>query len=127
MPGDGHCIANCFAVHFEENHDKILDKLDTEFRIDLQKYRQFSECSTDKIVKEVHDYITIKRYNNDTADMFLYAFANIYQTEGKQCWNRHSLQLQSVVKNKQETTTTNFDDQQVAEDEISENCNIIDT
>ena len=32
-----------------------------------------------------------------------------------------------VVKNKQETTTTNFDDQQVAEDEISENCNIIDT
>ena len=73
----------------------LQDKLDTEFRIDLQKYRQFSECSTDKIVKEVHDYITIKRYNNDTADMFLYAFANIYQTEGKQCWNRHSLQLQS--------------------------------
>ena len=32
-----------------------------------------------------------------------------------------------VVNKKQETTTTNFDDPQVVEDEISENCNIIDT
>ena len=32
-----------------------------------------------------------------------------------------------VVNKKQETTTTNFDDPPVVEDEISENCNIIDT
>ena len=39
IPGNGHCIGNCFAVHFEENLDKVLDKLDTEFAINVQKYR----------------------------------------------------------------------------------------
>ena len=38
-----NCIDNCFAVHFKVNFDKVLDKLDTEFRINLQKYRQFCE------------------------------------------------------------------------------------
>ena len=61
IPGDGHCIANCFEVQFEENLDKVLDKLDTEFCINLQKYRQFSECSTEKIIEEVYNYITMKQ------------------------------------------------------------------
>ena len=30
--GDGHCIANCFATHFKEPLDKVLDHLDSEFR-----------------------------------------------------------------------------------------------
>ena len=63
-------ISGCCAVHFEENLDKILEKLDTKFRINLQKYRQFSECSTEKIIEEVYNYITMKWYNNDTSDMF---------------------------------------------------------
>ena len=29
IPGDGHFIVNCFAVHFKENLGKVLDKLDT--------------------------------------------------------------------------------------------------
>ena len=40
IPGDGHCIANCFAVHFKENLDKVLDKLDTAFRSNLEEYRK---------------------------------------------------------------------------------------
>ena len=72
IPGEGHCIANCFTVHFEENLDKVLDKLDTEFRINLLKNRKFSECNTKKII-EVYNYITVKRYNNNTTEMFLYA------------------------------------------------------
>ena len=47
IPGDGHCIGDCFAVHFEENLEKFLDKFDTEFRINLQKNRQFSGCRTE--------------------------------------------------------------------------------
>ena len=31
-------------------------------------------------MEEVYNYITTV-YNSDTADMFLYAFANIYQTK----------------------------------------------
>ena len=37
IPGDRHCIANCFTVHFEETLDRVLGKLDTEFGINLQK------------------------------------------------------------------------------------------
>ena len=78
---DGHCIANCFAVHFKENLDKILDKLDTELRSNLEEYRKYSELSTEQILIEVYNYATLKRYKNDTADMFVSAFPNIYQTK----------------------------------------------
>ena len=61
VPGDGHCIANCFAAHFEENLDKTLDKLDTEFGINLQKYRQFSKYRTEKITDEVYNFETIQQ------------------------------------------------------------------
>ena len=57
----------------------VLDKLDTEFRSNLEEHRKYSELSTEQILKEVYNYVTLKRYNNDTADMFLSAFANIYQ------------------------------------------------
>ena len=52
---------------------KFLDKLDTEFQINLQKYVQFSKYTTKEIIENVFNYITINQYNNDTADMFLHA------------------------------------------------------
>ena len=66
----------------------MFDKLDTEFRINLLKYRNLSECSTEEIIEEVYDYITIKRYSSNTADMLLYA------------WGLHFLKCH--VKNKQQ-------------------------
>ena len=65
IPGDGHCIANCFTVHFKENLDKVLDKLDTEFRLNLEEYRKFSKLSTEQILKEVYNYVTLKRYKEE--------------------------------------------------------------
>ena len=32
IPGNSHCIANCFATQFNEPLDKVLDRLDSEFR-----------------------------------------------------------------------------------------------
>ena len=65
IPGDDHCTANFFAAHFKEKFEcGCGNKLDVEFCINLQKYRQFSECSTNKIIEEVYNYITMKRYNN---------------------------------------------------------------
>ena len=58
ISGDGHCIANCFVVHFEEDLDKVLEKLNTKFSKNLQNYRQFSECSTKKMI-EVYYFETI--------------------------------------------------------------------
>ena len=48
-----------------------MDKLNAEFRSNLEEYRKYSELSTEQILKEVYNYVTLKRYNNDTADMFL--------------------------------------------------------
>ena len=32
IPGDGHCIAYCFATHFKEPLDRVVDHLNSEFR-----------------------------------------------------------------------------------------------
>ena len=49
IPGDGHCIAKCSAVHFEESLDKVLDKLDTEFQINLQDIDNFLNTAPRKL------------------------------------------------------------------------------
>ena len=43
--------ADCFAVHFKENLDKVLDKLYTEFRSNLEEYKKYSELTTEQILK----------------------------------------------------------------------------
>ena len=87
----------------------------------------------------------MKKYNNNTADIILYTSANTCQTKaivshaGRDtrysvgvsysqaihlCKNEDPYDLLTVIK-EQETATANFDDPQVVEDGISENCNII--
>ena len=80
-PRDRHCIANCFAVHFEMELDKVLYLLETEFRENTSVYTAFSIFSDDEIIKEVYQYITEKRYDSTTADLFLYAFSRIFNTK----------------------------------------------
>ena len=80
IPGNGHCIANCFATHFKEPLDRILDRLDSEFWENITLYKEFSEFNKDEILREVYAYITERRYNNSTVDMFLNVFARICNT-----------------------------------------------
>ena len=128
IPGDVHCITNCFPVHFKENLDKVLDKLDTEFRSNLEEYRKYSELSTEQILKEVHNYVTLKRYNNDTADMFLsntwYSVGDRYNEAINLYKVKDHYDLLSMDKG-QEIITTNIEDHQAVEDEISQNLNLI--
>ena len=79
--GNGHCIANCFATHFKEPLDRFLDRLDSEFRENITFYKGFSEFNKDEILREVYAYITERRYNNSTVDIFLNAFARIFNTK----------------------------------------------
>ena len=70
-PGDGHCITNYFAVHFEKK---------------WQCFGQIGRGISHKFIKvwpifwmkHRENYIKIKQYNNDTAysytHMFLYAW-----------------------------------------------------
>ena len=57
---------------------KVLHLLDSEFRENIIFYKEFNE---DEILKEVYAYITERRYNNITVDMFLNALARIYNTK----------------------------------------------
>ena len=81
MPGDGHCIANYFAVHFDTPLDTVLDLLDKEFGENISKYSDLSEYDNDKILLEVFRYITEKRYDSRTADIFIDAFSSISKTK----------------------------------------------
>ena len=49
IPGDGPCIANCFAVNFEKNLDKVSGKSDTEFQINLQSIDNFLNTTPRKL------------------------------------------------------------------------------
>ena len=75
IPEDGHCIATCFATHFKEPLDRVLDRLDSEFRENITFFKDCSEFNEDGILKEVHAYIMERRYNNSIVDIFLNAFA----------------------------------------------------
>ena len=79
--GDGHCIANCFATHFKEPLDRVLDRLDSEFRENITFYKYFFEFNEDETLREVYAYIMERRYNNSTVDVFLNAFARSYNTK----------------------------------------------
>ena len=81
IPGDGHCIANCFAVHFKMELVNVLDLLETEFRENMLVYTAFSTFSDDEIIKEVYQYITEKRYDSTIADLLLYAFSRIFNAK----------------------------------------------
>ena len=134
------------VLHFEENLDKVLDNLDTEFRLNLQKYRQFSRCSTEIIIEEVCNYISMKRYISNTPDMFAninqtkvivshagtdirYTVGDSYSQTVHLCKNEDHYNLLIVNK---EQETTNFsgcrgfsDDFQAVEDDISYEDDII--
>ena len=71
IPGDGHCIAYCFATRFKEPLDRVVDHLNSEFRESITFYKDFSEFNEDKILRESYAYKTERRYNNSTVDMFL--------------------------------------------------------
>ena len=59
--GDGHCIGTCFVTHFKEPLDRILERLDLEFREYITFYKDFSEFNKDQILREVYAYMTEKR------------------------------------------------------------------
>ena len=58
-----------------------MDLLDKEFWGNISKYSNFSEYDDDKKLLEVFRYITEKRYDLSTADMFINAFSSIFKTK----------------------------------------------
>ena len=53
--------------------------MDSEFQNNSTLYKDLSKLNEDKSFREVHAYITVKRYNNSTVGMLLNAFATTYE------------------------------------------------
>ena len=53
--------------------------MDSEFQNNSTLYKDLSKLNEDESFREVHAYITVKRYNNSTVGMLLNAFATTYE------------------------------------------------
>ena len=76
IPGDGHCIVNCFSMFFGKDSSEILSLLWNEFQENSHLYMVFSEYnSTEELLKSLEEYIFNKRYNHDTVDLVFEALS----------------------------------------------------
>ena len=56
IPGDDHCIVNCFSTFFGKDSSKILSLLWNEFQENIQLYMGFSEYdSTEELLKSLEE------------------------------------------------------------------------
>ena len=80
IPGDGHCIANCFSMFFGKDSSGILSLLRNGFQVNVHLYMGFGEyMSTEERLKSLEEYIFNKRYNHDTVDIVFEALSKIFQ------------------------------------------------
>ena len=80
--GNGHCILNCFATHFQESAGFVITRLRKEMLLkNMDMYVKFSELSSDEIYFELEHYTNtrLRHYNTTTVDMVLDALSKIYQ------------------------------------------------
>ena len=79
IPGEGHCIVNCFSMFFGKDSSEILSLLWNKFQENTHLYMGFSEYkSTEELLKSLEDYILNKRYNHDTVDLVFEALSKIF-------------------------------------------------
>ena len=79
IPGDGHCMVNCFSMFFGKDSSEILSLLWNKFQENIHLYMGFSEYkSTEEFLKSLEEYIFNKRYNHNTVDLVLEALSKIF-------------------------------------------------
>ena len=62
IPGDGHCIVNCFSMFFGKDSSEILSLLWNEFQENFHLYMGFSEYkSMEELLQNLEEYIFNKR------------------------------------------------------------------
>ena len=79
IPGDGHCMVNCFSMFFGKDSSEILSLLWNKFQENIHLYMGFSEYkSTEEFLKSLEEYIFNKRYNHNTVDLVFEALSKIF-------------------------------------------------
>ena len=79
VPGDGHCIVNCFSTFFGKATSEVLNEHWEEFHNNVEEYIKFEEYeNSEQLLQCLQQYIFDKNYDHDTVDLVLEALSNIY-------------------------------------------------
>ena len=79
VPGDGHCIVNCFSTFFGKATLEVLNELWQEFRNNVEEYMKFGEYeNSEQLLQCLQRCIFNKNYDHDTVDLVIKAFSKIH-------------------------------------------------
>ena len=79
VPGDGHCIVNCFSTFFGKATTEVLNELWQEFRNNVEEYMKFGENeNSEQLLQCLQQCIFDKNYDHDTVDLMIKAFSKIH-------------------------------------------------
>ena len=79
VPGDGHCIVNCFSTFFGKATSEVLNELWQEFHNNVEEYIKFEEYGhSEQLLQCLQQCISDKNYDHGTKDLVLEALSKIY-------------------------------------------------
>ena len=79
VPGDGHCIVNCFSTFFGKVISEVLNELWQGFHNNVEEYMKFREYGNSKqLLQCLQQYIFDKNYDHDTVDLVLEALSKTH-------------------------------------------------
>ena len=80
VPGDGHCLLHAVSESMKNEgiKDFTTDELCTILIAEVTTYLQYNRQYSDgrDIISDVHRYVRLKEYNNNTTDLVLAALCN---------------------------------------------------
>ena len=79
VPGDGHCIVNCFSTFFGKATSEVLNVLWQEFHNNVEEYMKFGEYeNSEQLLQCLQQYIFDKNCDHGTMDLVLEASSKVY-------------------------------------------------
>ena len=70
VPGDGHCLVNCFLTFLRKATSEVLKELSQEFHNNVEEYMKFEEYENpEQLLQCLQQYIFDKNYDLNTVDL----------------------------------------------------------
>ena len=70
VPGDGHCLVNCFLTFLRKATSEVLKELSQEFHNNVEEYMKFEEYENpEQLLQCLQQYIFNKNYDLNTVDL----------------------------------------------------------
>ena len=70
VPGDGHCLVNCFLTFLRKATSEVLKELSQEFHNNVEEYMKFEEYENpEQLLQCLQQHIFDKKYYLNTVDL----------------------------------------------------------